>query len=379
VIPSYYDALNVAEGSMPMRGDDRQTGWMFSYVSPDERVPVDHPLRVIRRLTDAIFGRLSPEFDRLYSSMCRPSIPPEQLLRALLLQGLYTVRSERLLMEQLQYNLLFRWFVGLSMDDAVWDATTFTKNRDRLLEGAIATAFFHEVLVEAEAARLLSDDHFTVDGTLLEAWASQKSFRRRGTSADPPDDSGNPTVDFRGEARTNETHQSTTDPDARLYTKSKRSEAKLAYLGHLVTENRHGLIVDALVTAATGTAEREAALTMLGDLPPGRRRTVGGDKNFDTRAFIRDTRQLGFTPHIAQFPDTVHRHSAIDRRTTRHAGYEVSQRKRKLVEQAFGWMKTIGLLRKLRHRGGRLVNWVFTFAAATYNLVRLRRLVPQPV
>ncbi len=362
-----------------MRGDDRQTGWMFSYVSPDERVPVDHPLRVIRRLTDAIFGRLSPEFDRLYSSMCRPSIPPEQLLRALLLQGLYTVRSERLLMEQLQYNLLFRWFVGLSMDDAVWDATTFTKNRDRLLEGAIATAFFHEVLVEAEAARLLSDDHFTVDGTLLEAWASQKSFRRRGTSADPPDDSGNPTVDFRGEARTNETHQSTTDPDARLYTKSKRSEAKLAYLGHLVTENRHGLIVDALVTAATGTAEREAALTMLGDLPPGRRRTVGGDKNFDTRAFIRDTRQLGFTPHIAQFPDTVHRHSAIDRRTTRHAGYEVSQRKRKLVEQAFGWMKTIGLLRKLRHRGGRLVNWVFTFAAATYNLVRLRRLVPQPV
>jgi IS5 family transposase len=268
-------------------------------------------------------------------------------------------------MEQLHCNLSFRWFVGLSMDDPVWDATTVTKNRDRLLDGAIATAFLHEVLVEARAARLLSDDHFTVDGTLLDAWASQKSFRRRHAPPDPPDDSGNPSVNFRGEARKNETHQSTTDPDARLYKKSTGREAKLAYLGHLLTENRHGLIVDALVTPATGTAERDAALTMVADLPRGRRRTVGGDKNYDTRDFVRDTRELGVTPHVAQYPETDRRGSAIDGRTTRHAGYEISQRKRKLVEQAFGWMKTIGVLRKLRHRGGPLVHWIFTFAAAT--------------
>jgi transposase len=311
--------------------------------------------------------------------MGRPSIPPEKLLRALLLQGLYTVRSERLLMEQLQYNLLFRWFVGLSMDDPVWDATTFTKNRDRLLEGAIATAFFQEVLVEANAAQLLSDDHFTVDGTLLEAWASQKSFRRRDRPTDPPDDPGNPTINFRGEARKNDTHQSTTDPDARLYKKTAGSEAQLAYLGHLLTENRHGLIVDALVTPATGTAERAAAVTMLSDLPGTRRRTIGGDKNYDTRDFVREARELGVTPHVAQYPETERRGSAIDGRTTRHTGYAISQRKRKLVEQAFGWMKTVALLRKLHHRGGPLVHWIFTFAAATYNLVRLRRLLAQPV
>jgi len=379
MIPSYYDAPNVFEGSVPMRGDDRQTGWMFSYVSPEERVPADHPLRAIRRMTDAIFERLSPHFDQLYSRIGRPSIPPEKLLRALLLQGLYTIRSERLLIEQLQYNLLFRWFVGLSMDDPVWDATTFTKNRDRLLEGAIAAAFFREVLAEAEAAGLVSDDHFTVDGTLLEAWASQKSFRRRDTPRNTPDDPGNPTINFRGEARTNDTHESTTDPDARLYKKSTGAEAKLAYLGHLLMENRHGLIVDAVVTAATGTAERDAALAMLGDLPATGRITVGGDKNFDTRDFVRSLRALRVTPHVAQYPDTTHRHSAIDARTTRHPGFEISQRKRKLVEQAFGWMKTVGLLRKLHHRGGPLVDWIFTFHAAAYNLVRLRRLLAQPV
>jgi transposase len=379
VIPSYYDAPNIYHGSVPMRGDDRQTGWMFSYLSPEERVPADHPLRAIRRMTDAIFERLSPRFDRLYSDIGRPSIPPEKLLRALLLQGLYTVRSERLLMEQLDYNLLYRWFVGLSMDDPVWDATTFTKNRDRLLEGDIATAFFAEVLAEATAAGLVSDEHFTVDGTLLEAWASQKSFRHRNAPMDPPDDPGNPTVNFRGEARKNDTHQSTTDPDARLLKKTTGSEAKLAYLGHLLMENRHGLIVDAMVTAATGTAEREAALVMLGDRPEGGRITVGGDKNFDTRDFVRSSRELGVTPHVAQYPDTDHRHSAIDGRTTRHPGYEISQRKRKLIEQAFGWMKTVGLLRKLHHRGTPLVDWIFTFHAAAYNLVRLRRLVTQPV
>jgi hypothetical protein len=265
------------------------------------------------------------------------------------------------------------------MDDPVWDATTFTKNRDRLLEGAIATAFFQEVLVEANAAQLLSDDHFTVDGTLLEAWASQKSFRRRDRPTDPPDDPGNPTINFRGEARKNDTHQSTTDPDARLYKKTAGSEAQLAYLGHLLTENRHGLIVDALVTPATGTAERAAAVTMLSDLPGTRRRTIGGDKNYDTRDFVREARELGVTPHVAQYPETERRGSAIDGRTTRHTGYAISQRKRKLVEQAFGWMKTVALLRKLHHRGGPLVHWIFTFAAATYNLVRLRRLLAQPV
>ena len=378
MIPAYYDAPDVCEGSGPMRGDDRETGYVFSYLSPEERVPADHPLRVIRRLTDAIFDRLSPRFDRLYSTIGRPSIPPEKLLRALLLQGLYTVRSERLLMEQLQYNLLFRWFVGLSMDDPVWDATTFTKNRDRLLEGEIAAAFFAEVLAEAKTAGLVSDEHFTVDGTLLEAWASQKSFRRRDTPPDTPDDPGNPTVNFRGAARKNDTHQSTTDPDARLYKKSSGSEAKLAYLGHLLMENRHGLIVDALVTPATGTAERDAGLLMLGELPDGGRVTVGGDKNYDTRDFVHTSREMGVTPHVAQYPETARRGSAIDGRTTRHAGYDVSQRKRKLVEQAFGWMKTVGVLRKLHHRGGPLVEWVFTFHAATYNLVRLRTLLARP-
>ncbi len=378
MIPAYYDAPDVSEGSGPMRGDDRETGYVFSYLSPEERVPADHPLRVIRRLTDAIFDRLSPRFDRLYSTIGRPSIPPEKLLRALLLQGLYTVRSERLLMEQLQYNLLFRWFVGLSMDDPVWDATTFTKNRDRLLEGEIAAAFFAEVLAEAKTAGLVSDEHFTVDGTLLEAWASQKSFRRRDTPPDTPDDPGNPTVNFRGAARKNDTHQSTTDPDARLYKKSSGSEAKLAYLGHLLMENRHGLIVDALVTPATGTAERDAGLLMLGELPDGGRVTVGGDKNYDTRDFVHTSREMGVTPHVAQYPETARRGSAIDGRTTRHAGYDVSQRKRKLVEQAFGWMKTVGVLRKLHHRGGPLVEWVFTFHAATYNLVRLRTLLARP-
>jgi transposase len=379
MIPSYYDAPTDSNGSVPMRGDDRQTGWMFSYVSPEERVPADHPLRAIRRITDAIFERLSRQFDRLYSTMGRPSIPPEKLLRALLLQGFYTVRSEALLMEQLQYNLLFRWFVGLSMDDPVWDATTFSKNRERLLDGEVADAFFREVLAQAEEAGLVSDEHFTVDGTLLEAWASQKSFRRRDTPPDTPDDPGNPTVNFRGEQRKNDTHRSTTDPDARLYKKATGAEAKLSYLGHLLMENRNGLIVEAMVTTATGTAERDAALTLLGELPDGGRKTVGGDTNYDTRDFVKQIRAMGITPHVTQYPQTERRGSAIDARTTRHPGYDISQRKRKLVEQAFGWMKTIGLLRKLHHRGAPLVDWIFTFQAAAYNLVRLRRLLAEPV
>jgi IS5 family transposase len=281
-------------------------------------------------------------------------------------------------MEQLDYNLLFRWFVGLSMDDPVWDATVFSKNRDRLLEGDIARAFFERVLCHARAERLLSDEHFTVDGTLIEAWAGQKSFRRKGTngSGSSPDDPGNPTVDFKGEKRSNETHQSTTDPEARLFKKAKGHESKLCYLGHVMMENRNGLAVNARVTKATGTAEREAAVDMLGELPGKKRITVGGDKAYDTGAFVRQTRILNVTPHVAQ--NRKHRASAIDDRTTRHAGYPISQRKRKRVEEIFGWMKTVGMLRKTRHRGVDRVGWMFTFGVAVYNLVRMRNLMEAP-
>jgi transposase len=355
-----------------MRGSDEQPGSMFSYVSLEERVPPDHPLREIRRITDRALERLSPRFGTLYINFGRPSIPPEKLLRALLLQALYTIRSERQLMEQLDYNLLFRWFVGLGMDDGVWSPTTFTKNRDRLLDGDIAAAFFDAVLIHAGRERLLSDDHFTVDGTLLEAWASQKSFQPR--DQDPPaGGGGNPTVNFHGQRRSNATHQSTTDPDARLYKKARGREARLGYLGHVLMEHRSGLIVQATVTPADGHGERDAALVMIERLPGRHRITVAGDKGYDTRAFVAELRTMHVTPQVAQH--TTGRRSAIDARTTRHAGYAISQQKRKLVEQGFGWMKTIGGLRKLRHRGGALVNWVFTFTAAAYNIVRLRRLL----
>ena len=360
-----------------MRGDDPRHDAMFSYVTPEARVRADHPLRPIRKMTDAALQRLSPRFDHLYSATGRPSIPPEKLLRALLLQVLYSIRSERLLMEELDDNILYRWFVGLSLDDPIWDATTFTKNRDRLLDGDVADAFFAEVLAAIKADGLLSDEHFTVDGTLLEAWASHKSFKPKRDAGRPPDDPKNPTVNFHGDTRRNDTHQSTTDPDARLYKKAVGREAKLAYLGHLLTENRHGLIVDTAVTAASGTAERDAAIVMLGELPLTTRRvTVGADKLYDTRDWVATVRQMHVTPHVAA---SVNRHggSALDGRTLRHAGYAMSQRRRKLIEQAFGWMKTVGLLRKLRHRGGRLVDWIFTFAATAYNLVRWRNLVAQ--
>jgi len=352
-----------------MRGDDEQSGHLFSYLSPEQRVPADHPLRTIRAMTDDALRRLSPRFEALYAKTGRPSIPPEHLLRALLLQVLYSVRSERMLMEQLEYNLLFRWFVGLGMDDAVWAPTTFTKNRDRLLAGDIARAFFEDVVAQARGRRLLSAEHFTVDGTLLEAWAGQKSFTRKEQSGPPPDDPGNPTVDFHGERRSNQTHQSTTDPDSRLFKKAKGHEAKLAYLGEVLMENRHGLVVDACVVPATGTGERDAALGLVADLPP-RRVTVGGDKGYDTRGFIDTMRRLGATPHIA----LKKKSRTLDRRTTRHAGYEISQRVRKRIEEVFGWLKTVGGLRKLHHRGGARVNWQFLFAAAAYNLVRLRTL-----
>ena len=355
-----------------MRGADEQPGSMFSYVSLEERVPQDHPLRAIRRITDRALERLSPRLGALYVNFGRPSIPPEKLLRALLLQALYTIRSERQLMEQLDYNLLFRWFVGLGIDDAVWSPTTFTKNRDRLLDGDIAAVFFDAVLIHADAERLLSDEHFTVDGTLLEAWASQKSFRARDEEP-PPAGGGNPTVNFHGQRRTNATHQSTTDPDARLYKKARGREARLGYLGHVLMEHRSGLIVKTTVTPADGYGERDAALVMIEGVPGRQRITVAADKGYDTREFVAGLRAMQVTPHLAQH--TTRRRSAIDARTTRHAGYVISQQKRKLVEQGFGWMKTIGGLRKLRHRGGALVNWVFTFTAAAYNIVRLRRLL----
>jgi len=355
-----------------MRGADEQPGSMFSYVSLEARVPQDHPLRAIRRITDRALERLSPTFGALYVQFGRPSIPPERLLRALLLQALYTIRSERQLMEQLDYNLLFRWFVGLGMDDAVWSPTTFTKNRDRLLDGEIAAAFFDAVVLHADTERLLSDEHFTVDGTLLEAWASHKSFRPR--DEDPPTGGGgNPTVDFHGHRRRNETHRSTTDPDARLYRKGAGREARLGYLGHVLMEHRSGLIVRTHVTPADGYGERDAALVMVEQLPGRHRVTLAADKGYDTRDLVAGLRALRATPHVAQH--TTKRRSAIDARTTRHPGYAVSQQKRKLVEQGFGWMKTVGGLRKLRHRGGALVAWIFTFTAAAYNIVRMRRLL----
>lgn len=355
-----------------MRGADDQPGSMFSYVSLEERVPPDHPLRAIRQITDRALERLSSQFGTLYVHFGRPSIAPEKLLRALLLQALYTIRSERQLIEQLAYNLLFRWFVGLGMDDPVWAPTTFTKNRERLLDGDIAAAFFQAVLIHADSARLLSDEHFTVDGTLLEAWASQKSFRPR--DEDPPaGGGGNPTVDFHGQRRTNATHQSRTDPDARLYKKARGREARLGYLGHVLMEHRSGLIVRATVTPADGHGERDAALRMVQDVPGRHPITVAADKGYDTRDLVAGLRQMHATPHVAQH--TTGRRSTIDARTTRHAGYAISQRKRKLVEQGFGWMKTIGGLRKLRHRGGPLVTWMFTFTAAAYNIVRMRRLL----
>jgi transposase len=359
-----------------MRGSDERPGYLFSYVSAEARVPADHPLRPMRLVVDAALRRLSPRFERLYVRWGRPSIAPEKLLRALLLQVLYTIRSERQLVEQLQYNLLFQWFVGLSLDDAVWDATTFTKNRDRLLTGDIAEAFFQEVLAEARAQGLVSTEHFTVDGTLLEAWASQKSFRPRAEDAGGDDDGdrGNPSVNFRGTTRRNDTHQSTTDPDARLAKKGLGREAKLSYAAHVLMENRHGLVVDTALTPADGYAEIDAALVMLATLPPRAGTTVGGDKAYDQARFVEECRHLGITPHVAQ--KTAQ--SAIDARTTRHPGYAISQRRRKRVEEIFGWMKTTGLLRKLRHRGGLLVGWIVTFTAAAYNLVRLQTLMAQP-
>lgn len=357
-----------------MRGDDLQQASMFSYLSPEERVPPDHPLRPLRMMVDAVLGELSPDFDQLYARTGRPSVPPEQLLRALLLQILYTIRSERLLMEQLAYNLLFRWFVGLNLDDPVWDATTFSKNRHRLISGQIAQRFFAQVLAQARARGLLSDEHFTVDSTLVEAYASLKRFRRKDRRDDPPaDDPGNPTVNFRGERRRNATHEVPHEPEARLARRGPGREAKLAYQGHLLMENRHGLAVAAEVSEVTGRAERDVGLALARRVATGRRRiTLGADKAYDSREFVTRVRRLRITPHVAQH--ATHRASAIDGRTTRHPGYALSQRARKRVEEIFGWLKTVGPLRKLRYRGLLKARWLFIFATAIYNLIRIRNL-----
>jgi transposase len=352
-----------------MRGDDNQQEGMFSYVSPEKRVPADHPLRPLRKIVDEILKEMSPQFAKLYSQVGRPSIAPERLFRSLLLQIFYSVRSERMLIEQLEYNLLFRWFVGMEMDETVWNHAVYSKNRERLLNEEIAESFFRRVLERARP--FMSDEHFTVDGTLVEAWASQKSFRRKDGQGKPPGPGEE--VDFHGEKRKNETHESTTDPEARLFKKSKGSEAKLGYLGHVLMENRNGLLVETFLTEANGRAEREAAMLMAEEIPPGKRVTMGADKAYDTQELVRELRGMNITPHVAQ--NNTHRRSAVDQRTTRHAGYQISQRKRKRVEQVFGWMKVVGGLKKVKLRGIDKVGWLFTFTAAAYNLCRLRNLM----
>jgi transposase len=346
---------------------------MFSYLSPETMVPRDHPLRVIRPLANAALERLSPAFGKMYSEIGRPSIPPEQLLRALLIQAFFSVRSERQLMEQLTYNMMFRWFVGLSMDAPVWDVTVFTKNRERLLAGDIACGFLRAILVDPQVKPLLSDEHFSVDGTLIEAWASMKSFRPKDGGGEPPANGRNGERDFHGEKRSNETHASTTDPDARLYKKAKGQAAKLCHMGNVVMENRAGLVIAASTTHATGTAEREAAAAMVGEMDGSRRITLGADKAYDTADFVAEMRRLGVTPHVAQNDNG--RRSAIDGRTTRHDGYKASLRHRKRIEEVFGWMKTAGGQRKTRYRGTGRVGWMFTLSAAAYNLIRLPKLL----
>src|SRR5262245_14865245 len=411
-----------------MRGSDAVTGSLFSYVDLEDRVPASHPLRVIRKVVNEVLAALDAEFSAMYSALGGPSIAPEKLLRGSLVQAFYTIRSERLLMEQLDYNLLFRWFVGLGIDDPVWEHSTYSKNRDRLLEADIARKFLKAILEHEKVKPLLSDEHFTVDGTLIHAWASMKSFVARETAspdrdATPPAADGgappktedeaepgaeapppqpaptesdsqdtpqntapmhsaeteregrNEEVDFHGQQRSNATHVSTTDPEARLLRKGKGKEARLCYMGHALTENRHGLVVEAGLTQATGTAEREAAAALLDAQAPGstRRLTLGADKAYDTAAFVADMRQKCVTPHVAQ--NDKGRRSAIDGRTTRHAGYAQSQQKRKLIEEAFGWAKTIGGLARPMGRGLARMGFAFTLALAAYDLVRLPRLI----
>ena len=360
-----------------MRGGEVRSGSLFSYVHLEARVPRPHPLRTIRAIVDAALARLDGDFAAIYAPIGRPSIPPEQLLRGLLLQAFYGVRSERQLMEQLDYNLLFRWFVGLGIDDPVWDVTVFTENRDRLLGGEIARKFFGAVLDDARVEGLLSCEHFSVDGTLIRAWASLKSFRPKDGSGEPPAPGRNGERDFKGEKRSNETHRSATDDDARLFRKGNGQQSQLCFIGHVLMENRNGLAVDAELTRAAGAAERLAALAMAETLPAGPK-TIGADKGYDTHDFVMELRELGITPHVARNAydtGTARRRSAIDGRTTRRDGYAVSQKKRKRIEEIFGRLKTIGGLRQTRFRGLDRVRMAFTFALAAYNLIRLPKLV----
>lgn len=348
-----------------MRGEADPQPEMFSYVDLETRIPRKHPIRRVRRIVDEALQELEPAFESMYASSGRPSIPPEQLLRALLLQILYTIRSERLLMERIDYDLLFRWFVGLGMDDSVWNHSVFSKNRDRLMRFDVDEQLFEAIKKQGYAKKLLSRDHFSVDGTLLEACASLKSFRPKDGGDD--DDNGE---NFHGQRRSNETHESTTDPDSRLYRKGPGKESKMSYMGHVLTENRNGFIVDATVTEASTRQEWEAAIDMLAAQPRRPGQTVGADKGYDVERFVELSRGLGFTPHVAAKDSG----SQLDGRTTRHGGYAISQRKRKRVEQPFGWMKTYGLLRKLRHRGRDNVAWLFRLTATAYNLNRLQAL-----
>jgi transposase len=350
-----------------MRGADKNQSPMFSYLSPEERVPADHPLRSIRRMTDAALAALSQTFASLYSPLGRRSIAPEKLLRALLLQVFFSVRSERMLMEQLNYNLLFRWFVGLNMDEPVWDATVFSKNRERLLKGDIAHAFLDQIVEQARGQNLLSSEHFTVDGTMLEAWASMASYQKK---EDPPvEGSGS-----RGRVLLRDTHECQTDPEAHLYRKSNTGPFELSYLGHVLMENRNGLPVDARVTEAAPQGEWNAALEMGAAVNGGTRRiTMAGDKAYDDAGFIRQARELNITPHVVK-NESAKRRSNLDGRTTRHPGYAISIKKRRRIEHIFGWLKTTALMRQVRHRGRALVDWMFTLAVSGYNLVRLSRL-----
>jgi len=357
-----------------MRGSDERSGDLFSYVDIEERIPPTHPLRAIRELVNEVLAALDREFSELYAESGRPSIAPERLLRALLLQAFYTIRSERQLMEQIDYNLLYRWFVGLGVDEPVWVPTVFTKNRDRLLEADVARKFLVALLNHEKVRKLLSDEHFSVDGTQIQAWASMKSFRAKDGSSDPPDPGRNGEQDFRGEKRSNATHASTTDPEAKLHRKGAGKEAKLSFMGHALMENRNGLVVETAVTEANGMAEREAAQEMIVRHSPGARRlTLGADKGYDARAFVADLRDLNVTPHIAQ--NLAGRRSAIDCRTTRHPGYAVSQQKRKRIEEPFGWGKTIGGLGRPMLRGARRLAFKFTLTMAGYNLIRIPKLL----
>lgn len=366
-----------------MRGSDERTESLFSYVPLEKRVPEDHPLRAIRELVNDALASLDGDFKKLYSRLGRPSIPPERLLRASLLQLLYTIRSERQLVERLEFDLLFRWFVGLQIDDPIWDATSFTKNRDRVLNEEIAQAFLSALLADPRVSRLLSRDHFTVDGTLLKAWAGMKSFRRKDGGDKPPDGGRNGDRNFRAEKRSNETHASTTDPDARLYRKGDGQESRLCYMGHVLMENRNGLAVEAEVTRASGTAERDAALVMLDRGPAGERRiTLAGDKGYDVTGFVEALRERSVTPHIAVNGTVsktgISRKTAIDARTTRHPGYGISQVIRKRVEEIFGWGKPIGGLVQLKVRGLAKVKAKFTLTLVAYNLTRIPKLLEAP-